>query len=152
MNLAENLQKQRKMHGLSQEELAEKCDISRQAIAKWESGDSTPSIDKLIFLADLYDISLDELVGRVVLDDYDRFASFVKKCVPSEIRFGKDDDISAVVIRYFDFMQKMNISADDSLNGMKEIFLTGIVADQKTDLYSTLRTEQGDDFDETLVG
>lgn len=38
MKLADNLQTQRKKLGLSQEELAEKCQISRQAIAKWESG------------------------------------------------------------------------------------------------------------------
>lgn len=126
MNLAENLQMQRKKHNLSQEELSEKCDISRQAVAKWESGETIPSIDRLVFLADLYDITLDELVGRVVLNDYDRFASFVKKYVPSEIRFGKDDDVTAVLIRYFDFMQKMNINADDSLDGMKEIFLTSV--------------------------
>lgn len=126
MNLAENLRIQRKKNGLSQEELAEKCDVSRQAIAKWESGESAPSIERLIFLADLYDVTLDELVGRVVLDDYDRFASFVKKYVPGDIRFGKDDDVMPVLIRYFDFMKKMNISADDSLNGMKEIFLAGV--------------------------
>lgn len=126
MNLAENLQMQRKKHNLSQEELAEKCNISRQAVAKWESGETIPSIDRLVFLADLYDITLDELVGRVVLNDYDRFASFVKKYVPSEIRFGKNDDVTAVLIRYFDFMRKMNINADDSLDGMKEIFLAGV--------------------------
>lgn len=126
MNLAENLQMYRKKNGLSQEELAEKCDVSRQAIAKWENGESVPSIERLVFLADLYDISLDELVGRIILDDYDRFTAFVKKFVPSEIRFGKNDDVSDVLIRYFDFMQKMNISADNSLKGMKEIFLTGV--------------------------
>lgn len=126
MNLAENLQMYRKKNGLSQEELAEKCDVSRQAIAKWESGESVPSIERLVFLADLYDISLDELVGRIIVNDYDRFTAFVKKFVPSEIRFGKNDDVSDVLIRYFDFMQKMNISADNSLKGMKEIFLTGV--------------------------
>ena len=40
MKLADNLQIQRKKMGFSQEELAEKCQISRQAIAKWESGGS----------------------------------------------------------------------------------------------------------------
>ena len=60
MKLADNLQIQRKKMGFSQEELAEKCQISRQAIAKWESGESVPTIEKLIFLADLYDLTLDE--------------------------------------------------------------------------------------------
>lgn len=42
MNLAGNLQMFRRKMNLSQEELAEKCRVSRQAIAKWESGDSVP--------------------------------------------------------------------------------------------------------------
>lgn len=63
MNLAGNLQMFRRKMNLSQEVLAEKCRVSRQAIAKWESGDSVPTIEKLVFLADLYELSLDELVG-----------------------------------------------------------------------------------------
>lgn len=47
--LAENLQLLRKENGWSQEELAEKCQVSRQAIAKWESGESVPVLEKLIF-------------------------------------------------------------------------------------------------------
>lgn len=125
MNLSENIQKQRRTHGLSQEELADKCEVSRQSVAKWENGDSIPSIDKLIFLADLFETSLDELVGRVVLDDFDRFAAFVIKFVPSNIRFGDDDDISAVVSRYILFMRKMNLSDEDILSGLQEIFLAG---------------------------
>lgn len=64
MELGQNIQKFRRMMGLSQEELAEKCEISRQAIAKWENGESVPTIEKLIFLADFFEVTLDELVGR----------------------------------------------------------------------------------------
>lgn len=64
MRLAENMQILRKREGLSQEELAEKCQVSRQAVTKWEMGESTPSLDKLVCLADLYNVSLDEIVGR----------------------------------------------------------------------------------------
>lgn len=49
MMLAENLQLFRKEKMWSQEELAEKCRVSRQAIEKWESGESVPSLEKLIF-------------------------------------------------------------------------------------------------------
>ena len=56
MNLAENLQMLRKEKGLSQENLAERCQVSRQAIAKWESSESVPNIEKLCFLADFYDV------------------------------------------------------------------------------------------------
>lgn len=54
----------RKRHGYSQEALAEKMGVSRQAISKWERGESTPDTDTLIELAKLYGVSLDELVGH----------------------------------------------------------------------------------------
>jgi len=123
MKLADNLQTQRKKLGLSQEELAEKCQISRQAIAKWESGESVPTIEKLIFLADLYDMTLDELVGRVVEDDYERFTRLVKKYVPSELRFGKDDDVTAVVGRYISFVDSLGLTGELKLKGLQDIFL-----------------------------
>lgn len=53
----------RKQNGYSQEELAEKLSISRQAISKWERGESSPDTDTLIALAKLYGVSLDELVN-----------------------------------------------------------------------------------------
>ena len=65
MTLSEQLSRYRKEAKMTQEELAEKCDVTRQAVAKWENGESTPSIEKLITLAQIYDTSLDELVGRV---------------------------------------------------------------------------------------
>ena len=55
----------RKRHGFSQEALAEKMGVSRQAVSKWERGESTPDTDTLIELAQLYNVSLDELAGIV---------------------------------------------------------------------------------------
>ncbi|MDE6519618.1 MAG: helix-turn-helix domain-containing protein [Ruminococcus sp.] len=52
----------RKQKGLSQEELANCLNVSRQTISKWEVGDSTPDMEKLIAISDLFEISLDELV------------------------------------------------------------------------------------------
>lgn len=52
----------RKQKGLSQEELANRLNVSRQTVSKWELGDSTPDMEKLIAISDLFDISLDELV------------------------------------------------------------------------------------------
>ncbi len=54
----------RKKAGLSQEELAEKLDVSRQAVSKWECGESLPDTDNLITISKLYGVSLDELVGN----------------------------------------------------------------------------------------
>lgn len=54
----------RKAKGWSQEQLGEKIGVSRQTVSKWELGDTTPEMEKLIALGDLFGISLDELVGR----------------------------------------------------------------------------------------
>jgi len=63
IELANRLIELRKQHGYSQEELADKLNISRQAVSKWERADSSPDTDNLIELAKLYDMSLDELLG-----------------------------------------------------------------------------------------
>lgn len=64
MNFSEILVKKRRSLGLSQDELAEKIQVSRQAISKWENGETLPEAAKLIMLADIFDMSLDELCGR----------------------------------------------------------------------------------------
>ena len=53
----------RTQHGMTQEEVAERIGVSRQAIAKWEKGDTLPDIDSCIRLADLFGVSL-ELLAR----------------------------------------------------------------------------------------
>lgn len=64
MNFNEKLLELRKKEGFSQEELAEKANVSRQSVSKWESGQSTPEMDKLILLSNIFNISIDELVGK----------------------------------------------------------------------------------------
>ena len=59
---ANRLYELRKKKGLSQEELAEKLGVSRQAVSKWERSESSPDTDNLIALAQLYGLSLDELI------------------------------------------------------------------------------------------
>ena len=61
--LASNLRIRRAMLGISQEELAEKIGVSRQAVSKWERAEASPDTDNLILLAKLYSISLDELLS-----------------------------------------------------------------------------------------
>ena len=58
-----NLQILRKKNKYTQEEVAEKINVSRQAVAKWENGDSLPDIDNCMALAKLYDVTLDNLVN-----------------------------------------------------------------------------------------
>lgn len=60
---ANRLAELRRAHGLSQEELAEKLGVSRQAVSKWERAESSPDTDNLIALAQLYGVTLDVLLG-----------------------------------------------------------------------------------------
>jgi len=62
MTLGERIKEFRHMEGLSQEGLAEKLNVSRQAITKWESDNGVPDIDNLVSLSRLMGITLDELV------------------------------------------------------------------------------------------
>ncbi|MGI5892176.1 MAG: helix-turn-helix domain-containing protein [Bacillota bacterium] len=59
---ANRLVQLRKKNNLSQEALAEKLGISRQAISKWERAEACPDIDNLLALSKIYDVSLDELI------------------------------------------------------------------------------------------
>lgn len=71
VEIAERLAARRKLAGLSQEALAEKLGVSRQAVSKWERSESSPDTDNLIALAKLYGVSLDELlyVDESIEDD-----------------------------------------------------------------------------------
>ncbi len=60
--LKDNLVMLRKLNGFSQEQIAEKINISRQAYAKWESGATVPDIDKAALLAQVYGVTLDSLM------------------------------------------------------------------------------------------
>ena len=62
MNFSEKVMVLRKKKGWSQEELADKLDISRQSVSKWESGTSIPDIDKIIMLSQLFAVSTDYLL------------------------------------------------------------------------------------------
>ena len=66
--LKDNLIMLRKLNGYSQEQIAEKINISRQAYAKWESGATVPDIDKAALLAQVYGVTLDSLMKTETTD------------------------------------------------------------------------------------
>ena len=59
----DNLIQLRKLHQLTQEEVAEKVGVSRQAVAKWEAGETVPDLDKCKVLADIFEVSLHDLAN-----------------------------------------------------------------------------------------
>ena len=65
MELKENLKLFRKQAGIGQAKLADMIGISPKTVSHWETGYTEPSVDELIKLADIFDVSIDELVGRI---------------------------------------------------------------------------------------
>ena len=63
MTLGEKIQYYRKQSKLSQEELAARVGVSRQAVSKWELGEATPEVDKLVALAKAFGVTTDELLS-----------------------------------------------------------------------------------------
>ena len=64
MTFAENLKMLRKQAGMSQEQLAEKIGVSRQAVTKWETGAGIPDIENIMAISTLFDISIDDLLSN----------------------------------------------------------------------------------------
>ena len=102
MKLHEKIYSQRKLKGLSQEELAEKLGVSRQAVSKWETGEALPEITKLKGLSEVFGVTTDFLLndnedvfvkGQVnSLDPFDRFMdwfeSLPEKLAPFFKKYG----------------------------------------------------------------
>ncbi len=67
MNIADRIQGLRKSKGISQEELADIIGVSRQAVSKWESGQSSPDIEKMILLSNYFEVTTDYLLKGIEL-------------------------------------------------------------------------------------
>ena len=91
---ANRLQQLRKANGYSQDVLAEKLGISRQAVSKWERAESSPSVDNLIDLAKLYGITVDEMLNtegdRVVIKTQNNTKKDIKGKLKSLISKAND--------------------------------------------------------------
>ena len=88
MGLGQNIAALRKIKGMTLEKLAEQCNVSRQAVAKWETGESEPSIEKLVALSRVFNISIDILVKAEkenplkVKDGINRFDyGMIERCI-----------------------------------------------------------------------
>ncbi|MBO5129019.1 MAG: helix-turn-helix transcriptional regulator [Oscillospiraceae bacterium] len=64
MNLGENIYRLRIEHNMSQGDLADALEVSRQSVSKWENNNAVPDLDRLIKMSVLFDVSLDQLVGN----------------------------------------------------------------------------------------
>lgn len=69
MNLSEKILTLRKSRDLTQEQLAEKLNVSRQSISKWESGQSVPELEKILALSGIFDVTTDYLLKPSEIDE-----------------------------------------------------------------------------------
>ena len=65
MNISDRIQSLRKARGISQEELADKIGVSRQAVSKWESEQSTPDLEKVVLLSEFFETTTDYLLKGI---------------------------------------------------------------------------------------
>ena len=97
MNIGERLYNLRKEKNISQEEVAEKLNVSRQTISKWETNQSQPDFDKIIPICELYEITTEELFGNI--KNIDVKTKMTNKDVNVRIKTAKIVSIS--VLLYF---------------------------------------------------
>jgi transcriptional regulator with XRE-family HTH domain len=92
MILADKIIRLRKQFGWSQEELAEKMHISRQSVSKWESTNSIPDLNRIIMLAEIFDVSTDFLLK----DDIEAFDSLTEGLDPGIIQISMEQALKYV--------------------------------------------------------
>lgn len=69
MNLSNKIYEMRKAQGLSQEQLAEKLNVSRQSVSKWESGEAIPELERLIAISKIFNVTTDYLLKESDVDE-----------------------------------------------------------------------------------
>ena len=127
--LSERIYKFRRKSGLSQEQLAEKIGVSRQAISKWESGTSTPELEKLLALSECFNITLDDLVKEKTINQGTMEAppkvedAKVSKAIEMKVGIGLCL-IGAVCLILFGVLMVMSPSATEQLNTASTITLS----------------------------
>lgn len=108
MNFAEKLLKLRTQYGYSQEVLAEKLNVSRQAVSKWELGTTLPETDKVIAISDFFNVSTDYLLK-------DNF------------QLNNNDSLDRVVLKFLGSAQDMDNISKELVDIMKD----GIIDDEE---------------------
>ena len=87
MTIADRIQSLRKAKGMSQEELADAIGVSRQAVSKWESEQTTPDLDKIVVMSDVFEVTTDYLlkgIEPVKTDDHKTMADVLDQKVLTE--------------------------------------------------------------------
>ncbi len=101
MNLGEKLYELRKEKNLSQEEVADKLNVTRQTVSKWETNQSTPDFDKIVPLCELFEISTEELLtGKKQEQKEEKTVVEEKPLTKEEVRRKSAEVVSSAVFLY----------------------------------------------------
>lgn len=87
MTIADRIQSLRKSKGMSQEELADRIGVSRQAVSKWESEQATPDLEKVVIMSDIFEVTTDYLlkgIEPVKADEHKTMADVIDQKVLTE--------------------------------------------------------------------
>ena len=170
MAFAEELIKNRKLHGFTQESLAEKCNVSRQAVAKWEKGDTLPDIYTVAKLAKLFGILIEELIWskqevllenrtyyiqKMTEDDQDEFMELMHEhrwfggLLKTMEELGTDKGDTRIWDTYSKFGKTFNLYDRNEKEMIGYYYLEG---EQTSAPQISLQFRQGLILDEDLVG
>ena len=117
MNLGKEVASLRLANKMTQEELAERIGVSRQAVTKWEASESIPDLAKVIAMADLFCVSVDKLIGR---GDtlYDLAKTRVEELSASCRKAYDGDDMTPFIKRYMEYSKSIGLSAEQIISGL----------------------------------
>ncbi len=113
MGFAEELTKNRKAANMTQEELAEKCDVSRQAVSKWESGESLPDVYVIASLAKMFNISIEDLIWSKDTSILENRNYYIRKIIET------DKDEFCQILREHRYLGEM-LKLIDRINNTRE--------------------------------
>lgn len=130
--LGENIYKLRKLKGLSQEILAEKVNVSRQTISNWELGETSPNPEQLKVLSNIFDVSVDELIGNDRKNIIDEKITNTERLAGIIIKMLKVIGILFLVLLVIDILALgifMVTKKDMIENKSEEIFISCYIGD-----------------------
>ena len=125
-NFAENLRKIRKENNLSQEDLAEKLGVSRQAISKWESASAYPEMDKIIALCDLFNLNIDDLLHKDIkeIKGEENAKKNLNRYIDDFLKFITD---TVNLFSNMTFKSKIKCLLEEFIIGLVLCFIVGII-------------------------
>ena len=98
MDFSEKLLTLRKANNLTQEQLAEKLEVSRQSVSKWESRQATPELEKIVALSAVFDVSTDYLLKSSEIDDLSVKTNMLEKQQQMLVREQKQRQVSGCIL------------------------------------------------------